>query len=64
MKKVQVGFIGAGGIAKAHLKNVAANPHAKVVAIADISPQTVEAQSEIYGAKAIAMRMKCWITKE
>ncbi|WP_059103009.1 Gfo/Idh/MocA family protein [Shouchella shacheensis] len=51
-QQVHVGFIGAGGIAQAHLKNVAANPKAKIVAISDISPQAVEAQSEVYEASA------------
>lgn len=50
MGKVKVGFIGAGGIASVHLKNVANNKDAVIVAICDISSETAQAQAEAYSA--------------
>ncbi|MED3793685.1 Gfo/Idh/MocA family oxidoreductase [Niallia alba] len=37
MHKVQVGVIGVGGIGSVHLKNIALNEQAKIVAVCDIS---------------------------
>ncbi|WP_449355217.1 Gfo/Idh/MocA family protein [Virgibacillus natechei] len=49
MNKLKIGFIGAGGVAKVHLKNTTANKHAEVAAICDIGPEVVKEQAEKYG---------------
>ena len=51
MKKIKVGIIGAGNIAKTHLgayKNV---ENAEVVAICDINPETLAETAEMFGIK-------------
>src|SRR5690625_4717137 len=52
MGKVKVGFIGAGGIAKAHLNNIAQNEHAEIVAICDVNVEAAKRQGAIYNANS------------
>ncbi len=46
MKKLRVGLIGAGNIAKCHLGCYKDNPYAEVVAICDINPETLKATAD------------------
>lgn len=50
MKKVRVGFVGVGGIATVHLKNVAKNENAQIVAVCDISEENAKKQGETFQA--------------
>lgn len=50
MGKVRVGFIGAGNIAQAHLKNLSNNKDVDIVAICDIDEKTVQQQANHYQA--------------
>lgn len=50
MSKVKVGFVGVGGIATVHLKNVANNEDAEIVAVCDISEENAKKQGEAFGA--------------
>jgi len=50
MDKVKVGFVGVGGIASVHLKNVSENEHAEIVAVCDINEENAKKQSEAYNA--------------
>lgn len=50
MDKVRVGFIGVGGIATSHLRNVANNEHAEVVAVSDISEENAKRQGKAFQA--------------
>lgn len=52
MEKVRVGFIGVGGIASVHLKNIKENDHAEVTAVCDIDPDNATAKGKEYGANA------------
>ncbi|NGP45941.1 Gfo/Idh/MocA family oxidoreductase [Bacillaceae bacterium SIJ1] len=52
MSKVKVGFIGVGGIASVHLKNISDNENAEIVAVCDISEENVQRASSQYGAPA------------
>ena len=49
---VRVGFIGTGGIAGIHLRNLAKLPQARVVALCDVVPGSAEAAAQRYGLKA------------
>ncbi|GHH97799.1 Gfo/Idh/MocA family protein [Neobacillus kokaensis] len=49
MKKVKVGFVGAGGIANTHLQNISKNEKAEVTAICDISEETALQKAKEYG---------------
>ncbi|MBO0991709.1 Gfo/Idh/MocA family protein [Bacillus sp. SD088] len=49
MEKVKVGFIGVGGIGSVHLKSVAANKEAEIVAICDVNAVTAESQAKKLG---------------
>ncbi|PLR69170.1 Gfo/Idh/MocA family protein [Bacillus sp. UMB0893] len=51
MAKVKVGFIGVGGIASVHLKNLSLNEHAEIAAVCDLSEERVKEASQLYGAK-------------
>lgn len=51
MEKVRVGFIGVGGIATIHLKNIANNDHAEIIAVCDVVRETVESRAKEYQAK-------------
>jgi len=42
MDKVKVGFVGVGGIASVHLKNVSENEHAEIVAVCDINEENAK----------------------
>jgi len=50
MDKVKVGFVGVGGIASVHLKNVSENEHAEIVAFCDINEENAKKQGEAYNA--------------
>ncbi|MCR2823466.1 Gfo/Idh/MocA family protein [Lederbergia panacisoli] len=50
MEKVKVGFVGVGGIASVHLKNVSENENAEIVAVCDINEENAEKQGEAYNA--------------
>jgi predicted dehydrogenase len=49
MSKVKIGFIGVGGIANLHLKNVSANEAATIVAVCDIVEENARKSAETYG---------------
>lgn len=48
INKVRIGFIGAGNIAQAHLKHIAKNSAAELVAICDIDQELVRKQAKKY----------------
>lgn len=52
MSKVKVGFVGVGGIAAVHLRNIAKNPDAAVVAVCDIAEENARRAGEEYNASA------------
>ncbi|MGC4376669.1 Gfo/Idh/MocA family oxidoreductase [Fictibacillus sp. Mic-4] len=52
MEKVKVGFVGVGGIAGAHLRNVQQDPQAEIVAVCDIVKENAEKKGAEYGARA------------
>lgn len=49
MKKVRVGFVGAGGIAVNHLKNIQKNEQAEIVAICDTNEEAARQKAGVYG---------------
>jgi len=53
MKKVKLGLIGCGRIAKNHLDAVSQIPEAEFVAVADIIAEKAQATAESYGIKAV-----------
>lgn len=50
MTNVKVGFIGVGGIASVHLKNISNIEHASIAAVCDISAERVKQVGEQYKA--------------
>lgn len=52
MGKVKVAFIGVGGIATAHLNNIAQNEQADIVAVCDISQENAQKQGKAFSAKS------------
>jgi predicted dehydrogenase len=52
LKKVRVGFVGAGGIANVHLQHISKNEMAEVTAICDIHEETVLQKAKEYGGAA------------
>ncbi|MEK3889965.1 Gfo/Idh/MocA family protein [Bacillus sp. FSL K6-3431] len=50
MTKVKVGFLGVGGIATVHLKNVQKMEMAEIVAVCDISEENAKKQGEAFQA--------------
>jgi predicted dehydrogenase len=48
MEKIRIGFIGAGGIARAHVRRLKAVPEAQVVAMAEPSPASRAAMVETH----------------
>jgi predicted dehydrogenase len=50
--KVKVGFIGVGGIADVHLKNLSENEQVGITALCDISQETVNKKAKQYGINA------------
>ncbi|EKN65227.1 oxidoreductase [Neobacillus bataviensis LMG 21833] len=52
MKKVRVGFVGAGGIADIHLQHIGKNEQAEITAICDIHAETAFEKAKTYGAAA------------
>ena len=51
---VRIGFVGAGGIANAHLKNLEQIPEAKLVAFADVDTTRAQTAADRFGAVAYA----------
>ena len=49
MKKLKIGMVGAGNIAKTHLDAYKKVENAEIVAICDINPETLAETAEIYG---------------
>ncbi|MGC9316493.1 MAG: Gfo/Idh/MocA family protein, partial [Armatimonadota bacterium] len=49
---VRIGFVGCGGIANAHMRNLAKIEGAEMVAFSDIVEEKAEAAAEEYGGKA------------
>jgi len=47
--KVRLGFVGCGGIAEAHMKEIVKNPDAEIVAFCDINLRRAEKMSKEYG---------------
>ncbi|KGM45969.1 Gfo/Idh/MocA family oxidoreductase [Neobacillus niacini] len=52
MKKVRVGFVGAGGIANVHLQHISKNEMAQVTAFCDIHEKTALLKAQEYGGAA------------
>ncbi|MGF6950002.1 putative dehydrogenase [Neobacillus sp. B4I6] len=52
MKKVRVGFVGAGGIANVHLQHISKNDMAEVTAICDVHEETALQKAKDYGGAA------------
>lgn len=52
MDKVKVGFIGGGGIASIHLKNLAKDDRVEIISICDIVKENAEKTASKYNAKA------------
>ncbi|MBS4197411.1 Gfo/Idh/MocA family protein [Lederbergia citri] len=52
MEKVKVGFVGVGGIASVHLKNVSENEYAEIIAVCDINEESAKKQGEAYNASS------------
>lgn len=50
MANVKVGFIGVGGIASVHLKNISSIEHATITAVCDISAERVKQAGDQYRA--------------
>ncbi|WP_409292787.1 Gfo/Idh/MocA family protein [Peribacillus sp. SCS-37] len=48
MTKIRVGFIGAGGIAQAHLSNIFRNEFAEIAAVCDLSPERAHEAARKY----------------
>ena len=51
MEKIKVGFIGTGGIAGAHMSNIAKFDDVEFAAMCDVSEDRAKARSEEYGGK-------------
>jgi len=49
---VNIGFVGCGGIARAHVQRLTKIPEAKMVAFYDVVPQKAEDVAKLVGAKA------------
>ena len=49
MKKLRIGMVGAGNIAKTHLDAYKSVENAEIVAICDINPETLAETAKIYG---------------
>jgi len=49
---VNIGFVGCGGIAMAHVKRLTGIPEAKLIAFHDVVPQKAEDAAKLVGAKA------------
>ena len=49
MEKVKVGFIGTGGIAGAHMSNIAKFDDVEFAAMCDVSEDRAKARSDEYG---------------
>ena len=49
---IKVGFIGAGGMANAHMKNLATFEDVKISAICDVDKKIAEERSNTYGGQA------------
>lgn len=49
MGEVRLGFVGTGGIARAHMKRLSELPEARVVALSDVSEEALRAASGEYG---------------
>jgi len=47
----QIGFIGAGGMARAHMKRISGMPDVKIAAICDTVPEKAKETAAEYGAK-------------
>ena len=47
---IKVGFIGCGSINNAHMKSIAANPDADVVAVCDIEQERADKAAAEYDA--------------
>jgi len=50
--KVKIGFVGAGGNARSHMKKIAEIPDAEIVAICDVKGELAQNAAEQYGARA------------
>lgn len=51
MEVVRIGFIGMGGIASAHVKNLSEIPEARITAVCDIDEERAKAAAEPLGAQ-------------
>lgn len=49
---VRVGFVGAGGIANAHLNTLKQRPEVEIAGLCDVVPATAEGKAAEYGGKA------------
>jgi len=55
MSKIQLGFVGCGGIAARHMKGLMKNPHAELAAFCDINLKRAKSLAEKYGADKAAV---------
>ncbi|MFP6809073.1 MAG: Gfo/Idh/MocA family oxidoreductase [Pseudomonadales bacterium] len=63
-KKLKYGFIGSGGIAGIHLKELAKRKDVELVALADVSEKTMQAQREKYGIDRLYTNYKDMLKNE
>ncbi|GAK02690.1 dehydrogenase [Geomicrobium sp. JCM 19037] len=54
MNRLGIGFIGAGGVARVHMKNIGQIEHAKIVAVTDIQTEAAKRAASEYNARAYA----------
>ncbi|WP_134682610.1 Gfo/Idh/MocA family protein [Brevibacillus migulae] len=52
--KVRVGFVGAGGIAKVHMKLLAENENVRLTAVTDVASSAADHAASLYGMKPYA----------
>lgn len=58
MKTVRLGFVGVGGIARAHLRHLATWKDVKIAAVCDVNPDAASAAAKEFGAVAYADQKK------
>ena len=64
MKKLRYGFIGAGGIASAHLRELARRDDVELVAMADISEAALQRQKDQFGIQSAYQDWNDMLAKE
>ena len=49
---VRVGFVGVGGIAQGHLRNISSNPDSDLIAVCDVAEDRARRAADAYGASS------------